>query len=178
MNLLLTSDGDIDFSNNNFSMVDGVKEIEQMLYVNLRTFQGEWFLDTTLGVPYFQSIFIKNPNIADVDSLIKNAIVNTQSASDGVDQITAFNSVYDPKARTYSVTFTVTLKSGASVTITDLKPAAINPNEDSIGYTHRFFTTSDMMAYTGQPGDTAIDLSNPGQRWIWSDELNTWTPQI
>jgi hypothetical protein len=71
------NDGDILIDMNKFSLVDGLSEIRQRLIQNLRTFLGEWFLDTTLGVPYHQLIFEKDTPPTVVEDLLKNAILET-----------------------------------------------------------------------------------------------------
>lgn len=70
-------DGDILFENNQFSLVEGEDEIRQRLIQNLKTFLGEWFLDTTIGVPYHQLIFVKDTPASVVEDLLKDEILNT-----------------------------------------------------------------------------------------------------
>ena len=41
------------------SMVDGIEQIRQKLQIRLQFFYGEWYLDTTQGVKYFDEIFKK-----------------------------------------------------------------------------------------------------------------------
>lgn len=55
-------------------LIGGQKRIAQQIKVHLLTFLGEWFLDTTFGVPYFESILIKSPRRAQVESIIRAKI--------------------------------------------------------------------------------------------------------
>ena len=56
--------------------VSGSDYIAQKTKQILLLVKGEWFLDTTIGIPYFQSILIKNPDIPLIESILVNAIRN------------------------------------------------------------------------------------------------------
>lgn len=76
--------------------------VAQRLKITLYTFLGEWFLDTALGVPYFQQVFGKNRSKNAVDVIFQNII----AADPGVIEIREFSSVMDNN-RGYSITFSV-----------------------------------------------------------------------
>lgn len=94
---------DIIVSNNDFLVVKDVDKVGQKLKQRLLFYQGEWFLDTTVGIPYFQEIFVKNPNIPDIESIFKVEIVETED----VNQLLAFDSTFANDVRDYNITFTV-----------------------------------------------------------------------
>lgn len=103
----LTSDGEIDLSTYDLEFAFDADYIMQKLLIVLRTFLGEWFLDTSAGIPYFEDILKKNYDPSRVESVLKSAILDVP----GVDQITAFDmNLIDP--RTLVVTFTVTTDFG------------------------------------------------------------------
>lgn len=52
-------------------LVDGAARVAQQIKITLLTFLGEWFLDDTWGVPYLESIMIKSPNRAEIESIIR-----------------------------------------------------------------------------------------------------------
>ncbi len=79
--------GDIDISLNNFQLAKDGDYIKQKLEIVLRTFLGEWFLNISDGVPYFEDIFKKNFNPARIETVIKAEILKVL----GVDKITAFD---------------------------------------------------------------------------------------
>ncbi len=98
----LTSGGDIDLSNYSLELAFDADYISQKLAIVLRTFLGEWFLDTSAGIPYFEDILKKNYDPTRVEAVLKSAILDVP----GVDQITAFDmNLEDP--RTLVVSFTV-----------------------------------------------------------------------
>lgn len=103
-----TTDGDIDVTSNSPYLVTGVDEVEQLLRQRLRTFYGEWFLDTEIGVPYFQDIFQKNPNPVSIESAFKNVILNTP----GFQELSEFQLDIDASLRSLTLTFSGISTSG------------------------------------------------------------------
>lgn len=69
----------------------------------LRTFLGEWWSDPTLGVPYFQEILKKNPNI----NVVRQAILSVILSVPGVVSVPSLDVVLDRAARTMRVSFEV-----------------------------------------------------------------------
>lgn len=75
IDLMLDSAHDLALSRGNDAvLVDGQKQIAQQIEITLLTFLGEWFLDTSFGVPYFESILVKAPNRAEIESIIRAKI--------------------------------------------------------------------------------------------------------
>lgn len=105
MDLLLdTATNDLVFINGVATVAQTQSEIvAQRLKITLYTFLGEWFLDTTLGVPYFQQIFGKGRTKQTVDVIFQNII----AADPGVIEIREFSSVMDTAGRGYTMTFAV-----------------------------------------------------------------------
>lgn len=103
----LTSLGDLDLSTYSMEFALNADYITQKLSVVLRTFLGEWFLDTSAGIPYFEDILKKNFDPTRVETVIKSAILDVP----GVDQITSFDmSLINP--RELVVSFVVTTDFG------------------------------------------------------------------
>lgn len=97
-------DGDIAIENGSPVIIDGGgDEVVQILRQRLRTGLGEWFLDTTIGVPYLQSIFKKNPSPVAIETAFKNEILNTP----GVLELSEFELDVDASTRTMTLTFRV-----------------------------------------------------------------------
>jgi len=55
--------------------------IRLRLLARLQFFQGEWFLDVRQGMPYFQAVFVKNPEISLIQSIFRRAILSTPGVS-------------------------------------------------------------------------------------------------
>lgn len=101
---LSSPEHDLVFENGDFVLTKVESEsLAQRLKIKLLTFQGEWFLDGELGIPYYQSILRKGVSKATVDSIFLRAI----SEEPEVSQILEFSSSFDNLNRSYSLTFSV-----------------------------------------------------------------------
>lgn len=117
----LNSDGDIDITGNKFSLTvhNSDEEIAQRLVQKLKFFFGEWFLDVTQGVPWFQIIFEKGTSPDIIEGIIKEAIIETE----GVVTLDRFEPLeYDPKTRELTVVFDVTTINGENLPINEVLP--------------------------------------------------------
>ena len=99
MDILLDNDGDLYVSPK--GDIDLRDSVAQDIRIQLRWFLGEWQWDRDLGVPYWDLVFIKNPDIEAIEDEIREQIFN-------VTQVTEVRSVkidYSPKERTAKVRF-------------------------------------------------------------------------
>jgi hypothetical protein len=55
-------------------LVDGADAVAQEIQTRLRWWRGEWFLDTSRGVPYLESILVKGVTEATVRAILKGEI--------------------------------------------------------------------------------------------------------
>jgi len=101
MDLKLDSTGDLAIEDNDLVLLDGVDAIAQDVEVRLRFFLGEWFLDTRLGVPYYQKILGQKPRLTAVAGIFRKAILTTP----GMLSITNFEIDYDGPTRALSISF-------------------------------------------------------------------------
>ncbi len=101
-------DNDISIENNDLVLIQGSEETAQNLSVNLRTFLGEWFLNTSLGIPWFQEILVKGTSIQQIESIILNAILSTN----GVLNVSRFNIELDNNERQLSIDSTIQSEEG------------------------------------------------------------------
>jgi len=86
--------------------------LSQRITHRLQTFKGECFLDREIGVPYYEEILKKNPDLGRIRSLLSSVI----STVEGVDKILSLDLSFDRKTRMLSVTFRVLGKDGTIAT--------------------------------------------------------------
>lgn len=91
----------IGFINGQIGMVTGRDYVRQRITTKLQFYFGEWYLDTSQGVPWYEDVLVKPVNLILTDSIIKNTILTTP----GVTGLTQFSSTFDAKTRNYSVSF-------------------------------------------------------------------------
>lgn len=85
----------------------------QRVYTRLQLLNGEWFLNTDAGIPYLQEILVKPENLPLAESLIKKTILQT----DGIQEITAFDMIFDRATRKLDIAATVTNEFGTTQNI-------------------------------------------------------------
>lgn len=82
---LLGTDGDLAIVNGDFAFAADLDGIRQTIQSYLSFFLGEWFLDLSIGVPYFQRIFIKNPSLVEVSEYIRQTLLSVPGVRDVLD---------------------------------------------------------------------------------------------
>lgn len=88
----------------NYRFTENLSEyVSQKIENNLQTYQNEWFLNPTLGLPYFDRILIKNADLDDVNTLLQAEILKIAE----VERILEFDVEFDSVNRIYTVTFSV-----------------------------------------------------------------------
>lgn len=90
-----------------------LEEVAQRLQTTLQHFLGEWFLDTTLGLPYFRDVLVRNPDMAVVKAMFQDAITSDA----GVEQLVRLDLSLNAETRVLSVTFECVLNSGEVLAI-------------------------------------------------------------
>jgi len=70
-------DGDIALVHGDIALVTGPDEIRQRVLLRLRRQLGEWAYDTTLGVPWIEQVFVRNPDLGVIRALLVREIANT-----------------------------------------------------------------------------------------------------
>ena len=71
--VLLNACGDIDLTAGRLTIVGGVDGIRQRWLIHIRTFLGEWFLDQSIGVPYYQRVLKKAVSRNNLKQVFKTA---------------------------------------------------------------------------------------------------------
>ena len=81
MDIKLDEDGDIYLVNGDAQTTSiGAEDLAQRLRIRLNTFQGEWFMDNTLGIDWWNRVMGKNRSKMAVDALIQDAILKEPDA--------------------------------------------------------------------------------------------------
>jgi hypothetical protein len=94
-----------------FVLTSGTDAVVQYIGQVLKTFLEEWFLDQTIGIPYYQELLKKNPDQTTMESAIKAAIL----ACPGMLELTSFSLTTDTPHRALNVSFTGTCEAGEIV---------------------------------------------------------------
>jgi hypothetical protein len=96
-NDLIVKDGDL-------MLIDNAERVAQQILITIRFWYGEWFLNTTEGVPYLEYILVKNPNLAHVRQILTEAIESVP----GVVSLDSMEINFDRQGRTLAVDYSVT----------------------------------------------------------------------
>lgn len=103
LDILLDRDGDIVVSET--GDVSITESVRQAVLVRLRWIYQEWRLGPELGFPWFDYVFIKNPETTTIRQLIREEIMSVDKVTDA--QVTS--ATFDKKTRTFRVIYTVTV---------------------------------------------------------------------
>jgi hypothetical protein len=110
--LKLTETGDLDMGSSDILdlsiITDYKEEIKQRIAIRLRSFKNDWFADLDDGLPYFEDIFIKNPDKILVSSIFKSEIL----AVPGVTGLDDFDYDLDISTRELTLTFSAKTNEG------------------------------------------------------------------
>lgn len=101
IDLKLSSNHDLFFKNNRLVLVEGVNQKAQQIKIALMTFLGEWFLDTTIGLPYFEQILLKSADKVKIETIFRKKIL----AVAGVQRVLKLETYIDRQARILTVEF-------------------------------------------------------------------------
>src|ERR1700682_74296 len=106
---LTTPQGDLDISSGNFKLVTDVPTCAaQELNSKFKFFLGECFADKRLGVPYFQFVLVKNPNLGIVRQVFM-AVIKSVTEITGV---VSADITYVSTLRNATAKFVVSTKGG------------------------------------------------------------------
>jgi hypothetical protein len=101
--IALNSNYDLDIVNCDFRLTDNSDITLQKLKQTLKTIRGEWQLDQSLGLPYFDEILVKNPFLDRIKSIFIKAIQSVEE----VVSITSLDVSVNDTTRTLNVNFEV-----------------------------------------------------------------------
>jgi hypothetical protein len=104
--LKLNANNDLHFtSNGQLVLIEGVdsdEEILQRVRIRLKSFKGEWFVNSNYGLPYFDEILgSKNLDLNIVESILRSNII----AVKGIKELLESSIDYDADNRSILYTF-------------------------------------------------------------------------
>ena len=109
---LQTTTGDLDITAGNLTLVtDIATETAQKLSNLFGLFKGEWFGDIRIGVPYFQYVYIQNPNL----QLIGSVFEQVCRAAPGVGAVLNMELDFISRTRTLNSQITVQANDGTTI---------------------------------------------------------------
>jgi len=76
LDIRLNEDGDIAISEN--GDISTTESVRQAVMIRLRWIYDEWRLGPELGFPWFEEVFIKNPNTIKIKTLVRNEILKVK----------------------------------------------------------------------------------------------------
>jgi hypothetical protein len=105
-----TSSGELVIERGHFALATGKDLVAQDIAARLKTFRGEWFLDESIGVPYWTEVLgKKRPNLGAIERRLRAEILDVP----GVTGILTFTLSLDAAARALSGRFTAATEFGA-----------------------------------------------------------------
>jgi hypothetical protein len=116
--LVLSDDHDLDLDLlGRASLTDGAERIGQQIKITLLAFLGEWFLDTSFGVPYIESVQIKSPDRASIESIFRARILDVP----GVQRVRRLELQIERQLRILRVVFDADTDAGRLEQVVDLR---------------------------------------------------------
>jgi len=106
--LKLGADGDFAISGGDLVLISGLEAIAQSVRIRLQFFRGEWYLNTEAGVPWFQSVLVKNPDAVLLRTIFRDAIAETP----GILAVVELSLSFDARARRLAVRYRATTDLG------------------------------------------------------------------
>lgn len=109
----LDSNFDMTFGSGLQNYAADAEAVAQNIRVKFQFLLGEWFLDTTYGIPYLQNFVVPPPDLAFVEATLKQAALEEF----GVQEIDGFQISFDHSTRVCTVFVSVVTVYGTSVSI-------------------------------------------------------------
>ena len=97
---MLNADGDLAVTK--LGDIKTTESVRQAIRIRLRWIYDEWRLGPEYGFPWFEEVFVKNPNTLKIKQRIREEILKV----DEVDSATVTKVEYDPKRRTATFVYT------------------------------------------------------------------------
>lgn len=100
MDILLQKDGDLFVSPSGDIVLSD--SVAQKINIRLKWFEGEWRWNEDEGLPYFEELFVKNPDTDSFEGMIREKIFEV----DEVTEVRNVSIVYDEESRKAYIQYT------------------------------------------------------------------------
>ncbi len=119
-----TTTGDLYLdSTGSTTSVTGREAIAQHVLIRLRFFLGEWHLDRREGVPYWQQILVRNPDMAAVTEAFRQTVARTP----GIASVRTLVLALDGPSRTLTISrLEAVTTEGEAITQDDFGPFVLD----------------------------------------------------
>lgn len=97
----LDDGGDEYADSTGLAMTGDLPGIKQQVTLRLGFFKGEWFMNEDTGIPWYEEIIVKNPNLIRIREIFRDAILSVT----GIREVTFMDLLFSSYARTLSVNF-------------------------------------------------------------------------
>ena len=101
LDIKLNADGDLDVSA--CGDISTTESVRQAVLIRLRWIYDEWRLGPEYGFPWFEEVFVKNPNTIKIKQLVREEILKVSEVRAA--EVTKID--YDPAKRTAKFYYTV-----------------------------------------------------------------------
>lgn len=109
--LKLDAFGDLVVENGDLALVGGLDALRQDAETRLKLVLSEWFLAVSKGVDWFGEILVKNPNMARVEAIFRQELLDTP----GITGVLEMPLSFDHASRALSGSFRATSDLGEVV---------------------------------------------------------------
>jgi hypothetical protein len=112
---LVENDNNLELIDKDFQITDNLSRyVSQKLRIRLSFFRGEWYLNINKGIPYFESVFVKDPNI----SFIEDLIVLEITTCPYIEELLELNLTVEKSTRELIINFKARLENGEIISET------------------------------------------------------------
>lgn len=103
LDIKLNEKWDLDYRDGGLFFVSGVARVAQQVKQALLILLGEYFLDTRIGIPYREAVWVKNPQ----PTLLRTLFTETLLAVEGVTRVADLRLAVDDATRRLFITAVV-----------------------------------------------------------------------
>lgn len=122
LDLALSADHDLALDPlGRMAFVDGADRIAQQIRTTLLAFLGEWFLDTSFGVPYFDDVLVKSPDRAGIEAIFRARI----QAVPGVSRVRGLELQVERQLRVLRVAYDADTAAGRLERVVELRSSSV-----------------------------------------------------